>query len=255
MKDQFLAELRAEISAAAHREHERMNRGRRRRDVMRVGALAATVVVAVFAAVFVVSAPEANAGVEISRSGDDLVVRLTDLETRPEEVAHAAAEAGLDVTVAEVPVGPSNVGRFIAAEAEGGYPPDLRVVDGDPSTAFLGFRIPAGYDGRLDLLMGRAAGSGDAWAVASDATARGELLECADVVGARLAEVTDAVPSGIDTQILLLDEGAFLSSDDALRHHGDALIVRATSPAPATLWIEVTEQPERFPLSDTGKGC
>ena len=254
-KQQFLTELRSEISAAAEREHERLMRRQHRHKQMRAAALAAAIMVGVLGAVFVVSAPDAVAGVEIIRVGDDLIVRLTDLETRPEEVTDAVAEAGLDVTVSEVSVGVSNVGRFIAAESEGGYPPDLRVVDGDRSTAFLGFRIPADYDGTLRLLMGREARDGETWRVASDATARGEVLECASVTGERLGEIIDTIAADVDTQVMLLDQGAFLSPTDAVRESGDAVVVRAISPAPNTVWLEAAKDLERFPLSDVQGGC
>lgn len=256
MTDEFIAALRAEVVAAAARENDRRRRARWRRTYARLGAVAAVVIVCVVAVIVVPSPPEAAAGVEVTRDGDDLVVRITDLETRPDEIISAIESSGLAVTVEEVPVGPSNVGRFIAAQAERSYPPELRVVDGDPSSAFVGFRIPATYDGRLNLLLGRTAAPSETWATGSDATAAGEVLACHDIIGRQVADVIDELADDdLTLRVLSLDDNAVVDGTEARSLYGEATIIRVSSNAPATATFEATSAPNRFPAFETGEGC
>lgn len=246
--DRFLAELRTEVLDAA----ERTSSPEAPRRVAPLGRLAAAaaIVLAVVMGVVVTRPDTAAAGVEITRSGSDLVVRLTDLESRPEEIEEAAAEAGLDLTIVDEPVGPSLVGRFIGSSGSE-LPEVLRVVEGDPSSGFTGFRIPADFDGSLTLRLGRTARDGEEWAALSDAAAKGEVLECQQLVGATLDEVATAVSAtGAELRVMLLDSGQWLEDAD-LDAHGDAVALRVTSPAADTVWVDVSEHPERFELGTT----
>ena len=255
--DRFLAELRTEVLDAA----ERAGRPTAPRRPARLGRLAAAaaVVVAVVAGIVMTRPDTAAAGVQITRSGDDLVVRLTDLETRPEEIEEAAAEAGLDLTIVDEPVGPSLVGRFIGSSGTDA-PAVLEVVEGDPASGFTGFRIPATFDGSLTLRLGRTAEEGEEWAALSDATAKGEVLECQQLVGATLAEVVAAAADkGAHVRAMLLDAGQWLEGE-ALAEHADAVAVRVSSPAADTVWVDVTERSEWFEPATTttmpfSEGC
>ncbi len=254
--DRFLAELRTEVLDAAERA-DRATAPRRRAPLGRLAA-AAAVVLAVVMGVVVTRPDPAAAGVEITRSGGDLVVRLTDLESRPEEIEEAADQAGLDLTIVDEPVGPSLVGKFLGSSGTE-LPELLRVVEGDPASGFTGFRIPADFTGSLTLRLGRAARDGEEWAALSDAAAKGEVLECQQLVGATLDEVVEAVSAtGSALRVMLLDSGQWLQDADVAAH-GDAVALRVSSPAPDTVWVDVSEHPEQFEVwtttSTTPEGC
>lgn len=251
-KEEFLAGLRAEVVDAQAAKAA----GRRVDAVTRLAAAAVVVAVAVVAFV-VVSPSPAHAGVDVTRIGDDLVIRLTDLETHPDEIVDAAREAGLDVVVDQVPVGPSNVGRFVGDTQRGDYPEELRSVDSDGASTFVGFRIPHDYSGELRLRLGRPAEVGEEWVVSSQAVAPGELLACSDVVGRSLAEVVPALPEGVNVQILVIDDGtvvpdvAAVGADERL---GGLQVARAMNASPTDLWLEVAADPAIY-LLPAPEGC
>ena len=246
--DRFLVELRAEVLDAAERADQPA--APRRRPAWGRLAGAAAIVGAVVAGCGVTRPDTAAAGVEITRSGDDLVVRLTDLESQPEEIEEAAEAAGLDLSIIDEPVGPSLVGRFIGASGSE-MPEFLEVVEGDPAAGFTGFRVPANFDGSITLRLGREARPGEEWAALSDATAVGEVLECEQLVGATLAEVANvAAARGAELRAMLLDAGQWLEGD-ALAQYGDAVVLRVSSPAPDVVWVDVSEHPERFEVATT----
>lgn len=245
MKDeQFLAELEGQILNAAAREGRTRDRRRAARPLPRIAAAAA--VVAVVAAGVLVARPDtAAAGVEITREGPDLVVRLTDLESDPEEIERAVADAGLDISIVDKPVGPSLVGRFLGSSGTE-MPPLLEVVEGDPSSGFTGFRIPANFDGSLTLRIGRPAVAGEEWAILSDATAPGEVLACESVVGSTLAEVADVVASdGAQLRVMNLDTSRWVHGDP-VEELGEAIAVRVSSPSPEVVWVDISEHPDQF---------
>ncbi len=186
----FVAELRRELLAAARREVRR----RRRRPLMAAVAAGAAAVVALV--LVLVPQPTPAAADVVVRVHDGVVeVTLVDLEHRPERIEAAVREAGLDVRVRSVPVGPSSVGRFVGEDFGGTLPGELEPVDDGPA-GFRGFLLPVGWSGELHLLVGAPAGEREVWARFSDATAPGEALACRAVVGRRggvvAAELADA---------------------------------------------------------------
>ena len=195
MTTSFREDLRAELVAAAARRQNERTRHRR------VLELAAGVIVVVAVAVAVVgysSRQPASAGVDIAVRDGELVVRLTDLESRPAIVQTALVEAGLDASVSALPTGPSQVGRFVGIRVSRGSTADLRRIDERNDTS-AGFGVPVGWTGHLDLDVGRAARIGESYAASTDAFAPGEPLECSGVAGATLADalapVTRRVPA------------------------------------------------------------
>ena len=105
-------------------------RQRRRAVVGRV-AFAVIVAAALVATVVTVTGrdDQAEASLQIKVQDGTVVVRLIDLENRPEEIIGALRNAGLDASVEQVPVGPSNVGRFVGSAGSAGTGP-VSVIDG-----------------------------------------------------------------------------------------------------------------------------
>ena len=264
MSDPFLAELRDEVAAAARRvdadaeHHDPAQHGHGTRWPL-AGA-AALLVVAALGATFVLRPTPASANLQVIRQGDELVIRLIDVATRPQEIEMAATEAGLDVQVVEVPVGPSNVGRFVGDQGTGPFGQDVfrpEGLDGQPS--FDGFRIPVDYDGQLMLRLGRPARAGETWAVGSIATSAQEPLACAPLLGAPLSDTLRAL-TGTDLRIVsIVDTSTAQSlsdpSDDDLRSLQDQIVTQLTRASEDELFITVLDDPDSAPPIVGPEGC
>lgn len=225
---EFLEQLQLDLVAAEQRMAAAPRRTRRvRRWVSSVAAAVAAIVAA--AVVWTVGGgTPVGAGLEVIRQGDELHIRLTDVETRPEEIEEAAREAGLDVRVEELPVGPSNVGRFLRT-TQGAMVPNLTVDESDPTSAFTGFRVPVDFAESIVLYLGRPAADGETWVSASDATSKGEPLECEDLYLRPLGEVVELIDErGIGSTIRLADTGRTLRRAD-LAEHVDAKVLVVTN--------------------------
>ena len=173
----LLPGLRGDLVAGARRQ-----RGRRRRRSMLGGSMvvAASVVVT---ALMLGRADPAAADLDIRERGGRLEILLADAESRPGAVEEALRDAGIDASVDAVPVGPSNVGRFVGFTTD--LPADIQPLDSN-GIAFPGFSIPVGFRGHLQLLLGRPAAGGEDYAAPSDAFAPGEPLSC-DLEGESVA--------------------------------------------------------------------
>lgn len=213
--DEFLALLRSEVVAADAR-HQAPNTLPATRRNPRGRWLGAAAVLLLIAGVVVALRPApAAAGVEVIADADGLTIRLTDLTTRPEEVEQAARDAGLDVTVTAEPVGPSRVGRFTGLTASGGTS-TIQITEGDAETGFTALRLPRDFEDSLELQIGRAPRPGEEWAQPSDATAAGEPLECADLLGESLAAALEAADRADVKRVRVnfMDEGRWLDEDE-----------------------------------------
>jgi hypothetical protein len=202
---EFLDDLRAQLltAAGAGRAAVVVEPKRSPRRRLLALAAAAVVAVAVLSGVLVTRSTEpASADVEVSVDGDDFIVRLTSLETRPDEIVAEAKKAGLDVRVREEPVGPSNVGKFIGASND--QTPDFRPID-PQSDVYTGFRVRRDLPGTLDLVLGRPARGGERWLASSDALEPGEVLECEPLLGATVDTVSRRIAEeGLDASWFLL---------------------------------------------------
>jgi hypothetical protein len=186
-----VAFLRRELVRAAARR-----RSRSRSLVLTIGALVAS------AALLVVSGPgPALADVQVEVQGGRLLVRLVDLEHRPEHIEGVLRGLGLDASVVDAPVGPSQVGRFVGTLDDSDLATDLRRL-GAAKATFQGFSVPVGWTGRLDLRVGRPAGPGESYAVFSDALAPGEPLACRPLLGRPADEVLGAV-AHLDLEVVV----------------------------------------------------
>jgi hypothetical protein len=253
-REEFLGELRTEVLAAdeRHLAPSAPVRSRRPHRGRWLGAAAVLLLVA-GAAVALRPAPAA-AGVEVIADADGLTIRLTDLTTRPEEVEAAAHDAGLDVTVISEPVGPSRVGRFIGLTGTGGTS-EIVVTEGDAVNGFTAIRLPRGFDDSLELQIGREALPGEEWSESSDATAPGEPLECADLLGEPLSVGLEAADrAGVATvKVNLMDEGRWLAEDE-FPVYFDASIQWASSASEDEVRLFVTERPRKTAIQP-GDGC
>jgi hypothetical protein len=201
--DGFVVQLRGELLAAAARVAEQRRRRARR-------AAVGTTVAAVAAAVVLVVLPRpdaAAADVVVRRTRGAVEITLVDLEHRPDRIEAAAREAGVDLEVRAVPVGPSSVGRFVGLWTSTSLGPAPRRLHDGPE-GFRGFSVPEGWPGSLRLLVGAPARRDEPYARASDALAPGEPLACRPVVGRRAAELARSLPrQGIHLRFIVRDVG------------------------------------------------
>jgi hypothetical protein len=258
---QFLTELRDELrdaaGATAVAADVPPSRSPRRRSVRAARWLgAAAAVVAVVGAAMVARPDTAAAGVEVVVDAQGTSLYVTDRDTTPEEIEAAAADAGLDLRVEAVPVGPSNVGRFVGASGSE-LPAGLELVERESTDGYTGFHVPLDFEGWFELQMGRAAAPGEEWAVLSDVTAAGEPLACEQLVDRPLTEVLDRLaPIGSSTvRVMLLDEARWLESDE-VRAYGDATTLRVSRRGPDELWVDVAVDATRFsPIEHPPSRC
>lgn len=251
-RDEFLAQLREEVGAAAARGATPT----RPRGQLPAALAAAAVVLVVAVAGFVALSPDpVAAGVEVLRDDRGVLIRLTGAGTSPEAIERAAASEGLALSVDEVPVGPSNVGRFVSATGSE-LPELIELIDPDGTSTAAGIRIPFEFDGELALSVGRAAEEGEEWAAASDATQAGELLACEpvrDMTLDRAVELADAAAESV--RIILRTTGQEIDPVD-LPDHPDATVDRIVSPAPDVLWVYAQTGPDQTPTPlPPPRGC
>lgn len=215
-------------------------RGRPRRYAVLLTAAAAVVLVVVGAVLFRGSSAPASADVEVIRQGDDLLVRLTDLRNRPEEIEAAAREAGIDLRISEAPVGPSNVGRFVTAE--GTEPPREIQVDAERNNTFTGFRIPVGWDAPVHLVLGRPAREGEEYVITSDALTFGEPLECRPLLGLTVTELRRELGEGWRVRWeTVTPTGTRALAPWELDRFGSWRAVSFEAVRPDELWVQLTE--------------
>jgi hypothetical protein len=186
--------LGEELTAAAGRLHRRR---RRRLRAAAAGSLA-VVFIAAMAVTATIDAPPAAAGLEITERDGRVEVRLTDIETRPHVVEDALEAADIDADVAAVPVSPSLIGQFI--RISGSNDAGIEPLDGDGLSA-PGFSVSAGFDGHLDLSLGRPAEAGEALLAFGNALSAGEPLECLDLLGAPVRQLADVAAAHPDLEI------------------------------------------------------
>jgi hypothetical protein len=230
----MLDELRPELLAALERQRELRRRRRVRRRRVGVLVAAAAVLTLVIAGYSTLRGERsASADVDVIVDGNDLVVRLTDLHTRPREIVAAAKRFGIDLRIEQVPVGPSNVGRFVDGGADS-LPPDITTL-GRVQQTFTGFRIPRGWPGTLTLDIGRSARAGERWQAASDALEQDEPLACQPLLGATVKTVAHDLRSQRLTARWLLLPSPGPVADPA--PYGSWKVVQLQALGPHEIWV------------------
>jgi hypothetical protein len=116
------------------------------------------------------------------------------------------------------------------------------------------FRIPEGFDGTLEVAVGRQARPGERWAASSDAFAAGEPLHCEDVRGRPLAAVVDEL-EGYHVRLFPVVGGAWGQAieldETAVAQHGRWTVVRALYDGGRELLVFVDEHPTPPPRPST----
>ena len=234
--DPYQAKLRQALVDAVEVKRRRQHR----QAVTRRVAFAFVAMVAVVATVVTITLPDdrAEASIEVEIRDGSVFVRLLDLEARPQEIVGALRSAGIDAIVEEVPVGPSNVGRFVGSSSEQA---EAIHIFREAGSTFTSFSLPQNYEGLLRLRVGRAAAPGEQWSASSSATAKGEVLACRSLGGLTPAEASSrldgararvtwlAVPDG------LLEPGAELHAP-----YADWRVIDALSPSEGLVVIRLT---------------
>jgi hypothetical protein len=165
-------------------------RGRRRLVLAGVAALAVAALV-VTLSVALRQAPPAAAAVEFRTSGDYIVATVVNPYAAEQQLDAAFAAHGLHITLKLVPVSPSLVGSVVymgsSADASGIgvlYSP-TRQAPGGPLP--IGLRIPTDFQGRADIVLGRAARPNETYVSTADAFAPGEALHGSGLIGMRVS--------------------------------------------------------------------
>lgn len=207
--DRFREELRLQLAEAeTNLRSQASHRSARvlRRTVVMPALAAAIILIVVAATIGFGNDQPASASVQVLVRDGYITVRLTDVESRPDEIERVASEAGLDIDVVTEPVGPSNVGKFVRRTATP-MPPDARVETGDGSS-FEAFRLPVDWDGSMTISLGRRAAQGEQWAVVSNALEPDEPAACLDLLGRPLVDVvTDLEGRGLNVRTFVIDPG------------------------------------------------
>jgi hypothetical protein len=154
-------------------------------------AAAATAAIVAAAAIIVALDPASPAagGIAFERRTGYLIARVVDLRADPDEMRAAFRERGLDIDLELVPVSPSLVGEIVASsESAPGidYLPDrARGCPQELRCGPIGLRIPLGWEGEAQIVLGREPQASETYVSAGDAFAPGEALQCATgVLGA-----------------------------------------------------------------------
>jgi len=277
--DQFLAELRAELMAAAQRAGQAStadprdavtdpdgtvvsltpNSPRRRRSrVLAVATAAALALAVVVGGVLTLRADPLPTAVEVERDDGAVTITVTDRSARADELEDAARAAGVDLEVGEVEVAPENVGRIIGSALSPGLG-FLHEDPDDPGSPVVAVRIPGGLRGPLRIQYGVATAPNQDPNAGADATDKGELLECVDLRGMRLedllGEIQDRGLRNVRVDILSRTMSKEIFNAD-LPGYLDAVPLRVlVSGEEQTISITASDDGTRIPDLPTRQGC
>ena len=234
--DPYQAQLRGALVGAVATKLARQ----RRRAMFRRAAFATVAVAALLVAVITVTLPNdrASASIQVETRDGSVVVRLLDFENSPDEIVGALRNGGIDASVEEVPVGPSNVGHFVSLSSdEGGA---IHIVQGNEGS-YSAFSVPQNLGGLLQLKLGRVAQPAEQWASASDATAKGEVLSCRDLRGLTALEAFRLVADTNATVSWMTFPGETLAPGaETVAPYASWRVIDALSPSAGLVLIRLT---------------
>jgi hypothetical protein len=167
-------------------------RGRRRLILApTLGLVAAVALVVTVLATSSALAPQTAVGAVAFRAvaGGDIVATVTNPFAAASQLESAFAQRGFDITLTLVPVSPSRVGTVVYSSDDGGssaIQPLQRgqCLNGGGGCA-IGVRIPASFEGKGYIALGRPARPGEAYESQASAFAPGEPLHCSGLLGSR----------------------------------------------------------------------
>jgi hypothetical protein len=163
-----------------------------------LAAAAASIVAAVALIGMEAFTAPAGAGIKFERQEGYLVASVVDLRADPDAMRAAFRDHGLDIQLELVPVSPSLVGEIVASsESDPGIehlPDRARGCPEEMRCGPIGLRIPFGWDGEAEIVLGREARASESYLSAGNAFAPGEALHCATgVIGATVAAAREVV--------------------------------------------------------------
>ncbi|MFI7690105.1 hypothetical protein ACIBQ6_13605 [Nonomuraea sp. NPDC049655] len=142
-----------------------------------------------------------------AKNGDYIDVRIVDPDADPRRFREDFAAHGLNVTLTMEPASPSLVGTLVSVSAPQRtvtFHADGFTIDGEPGDNRIklikgtdcgrtwcqaGVSIPVSLRSPFELISGRPARPGERYELTGDPTARGEILEGADLANRTVAEV------------------------------------------------------------------
>lgn len=188
---------------------------RRRRPIMAGVAVAAAAALAIAIAVSDrqggAGTPPTSAGqpskgapgasvelVAFSKSGANVVARITDPFAAASQLDAAFHSHGIDISVQVLPVSPSLIGSIVYVGSPASV--DIAPIHAGKCLAggtqcTVGLVIPAGFHGPADVTVGRAARPGERYASADDSFGPGEALHCSGILNNPVSEATPALKS------------------------------------------------------------
>src|SRR3546814_10120411 len=128
----------------------------------------------------------AAASVTITADGDMVTVTLNDTSNSADEIESAIEDHGLDIDIEEVPVGPSNYGRFVSYTTDQSKHFDEVTTVDENGVTFMTFSVPRRWTGNLKVFLGRHARTGESYYSFSDAYDTGEPHACTGTFGEHL---------------------------------------------------------------------
>jgi hypothetical protein len=174
----YFDELEAALVAASARHQPRA----RKRFYAPMGAAAALLLVLGLVALTVArTSPASASSIAISNQGGWTQVRLEVFDAPPETVVRDLRDAGFEVKRFSATTGPSEVGRVLTIGTVGD-------AAGRALPEEVGFEVPEGWKGTIQLVQGVPAPSGARYMHPTDAFEEGEPLACL-ASGARAADV------------------------------------------------------------------
>src|SRR3546814_11835663 len=96
----------------------------------------------------------AAASVTITADGDMVTVTLNDTSNSADEIESAIEDHGLDIDIEEVPVGPSNYGRFVSYTTDQSKHFDEVTTVDEHGATLLTFSVPRPRPGNPTLILG-----------------------------------------------------------------------------------------------------
>ncbi|GAA0921383.1 hypothetical protein [Nonomuraea longicatena] len=172
-------DLRDRITAF---EPERRRRWRRRPLALAAATAAAGALLAVL-----VAPPTTASALEFRRSGDDYLVKVTDMYADPAKYRQEFRERGIDLGLTIEPASPTRIGEIISVAFPSVDGPDparsVRPVEQKEcpdgwGTCAVTLLVPSGYPGGQEVTLGRPAKPGERYVAGGWVGARGEVLAC-----------------------------------------------------------------------------
>lgn len=236
---------------------------RRRRPVLRLALPGVALATAAFVALSWLLptgagfGPGPAAALDIRQEDGYYVVEVKDLFADPDRYQEQLRGVGLDVTLRLVPSTPSMVGSiFPTSPTDERYLDEIKTID--PPGACdkmggcpIGVKVPVNFRGPAEIILGREASPGEAYANGTSIDALGEPLHCVPFRGKTVAEVRELLAQRGLTVHTFRDTNPYIDEADATKTSvPDSWYVNGGYlEEPGKAALNVSEEPEE---SDAG---